>query len=883
MHSKNRITDPLFSLLGILLLSTCLLSGLQAQQPLLSPQAFHGYELGTRYTVTGNHFDYYKHLAENSPHVDHVEYGRSIQNRPLVSLFISSEENLRNKEVIRRRNARYTQVTERLSTEQLAEFVEDTPAILWIFIVDTDEEAGVEVLSEIAYELATKDDPLTRKIRDNLIVIFSPLTNPDSHARYVTWHQLYDVHGAANDPQAVENTPHWGMNTDGNAHGIDVNRDFGFFVTPEMSALGKAITEWRPHLILDVHSGPTTHFVPPYGPPYHDLWPEKAYQWWVDFAEETGRRFAERGWSLFSRSNFDGLANVGFGLSWGMLSTSVSTYLFETYGGRPGRTTSFIRTDGTLATMRMAMDRHALGAWTLMELAVDKREELLHDCYEMVVEGVEAASAGELQQVIIPAEGPSVDPTKVNRLVNRLMLQGIEVRQATDELNVVAKPLMNLHEPVDTIFAEGTFVIDFQQPQARLARALLDPTIDERNPQVWAPSWRKMPFYDVTWNILPYIFGVEAYGTATRADLPTTTRTLPAAVETDVRKAYAYAIPNGREANLKLITQLLQDGFKIRAFKNWFEYGGKRYPKGTFAILSLRNPESLHQRLNELNAYLHADIIPIDNPFTEKGVTFGDDQSLAPIPKPAVAIVADQPVPQDHVFGGIRTVLEDDFQFIFSPVMLSTINGGDLSNYTTVVLPHAGMDIRGGPGFNAGYNGKLQTDNLRTFVQNGGTLVAMHGACEIIAKDEVLGRGIDFKGWAEYTNGVILRAAFTEKENPGYLVDWRPGLTEVGKHLLASGYGDTTFAAPAAFPVLLEKSGDNVEVVAHYSADSSKLLLDGYMLPEDSPKLTGAPFMLVATVGKGKVVYFAADITFRGYWYGLNTMFLNSLLLGAVR
>ena len=75
------------------------------------------------------------------------------------------------------------------------------------------------------------------------------------------------------------------MNTDGNAYGIDVNRDFSFFVTPEMAALGKSMSDWRPHIQLDVHSGPTTHFIPPFSPPYHDLWPKKAYQWWEDVAK----------------------------------------------------------------------------------------------------------------------------------------------------------------------------------------------------------------------------------------------------------------------------------------------------------------------------------------------------------------------------------------------------------------------------------------------------------------------------------------------------------------------------------------------------------------------------------------------------------------------
>ena len=222
-----------------------------------SPADFHGYELGSRYTITAALYDYYRALGASSPRVEYVEYGRSIQGRPLPMLHISSERNLARRDEIQRRVRELTYRTEPLPEAELAAAVRDLPAIVWLFIVDTDEEAGVEVLQEVAYELAMQDGELVRRIRDNALVIVTPLTNPDSHARYVTWHGLYNIDGAATDPNAVENRAHWGMNTDGNALGIDVNRDFGWFVTPEMQALAREVVTWRPQVMLDIHSGPT--------------------------------------------------------------------------------------------------------------------------------------------------------------------------------------------------------------------------------------------------------------------------------------------------------------------------------------------------------------------------------------------------------------------------------------------------------------------------------------------------------------------------------------------------------------------------------------------------------------------------------------------------
>ena len=841
------------------------------------PAEFHGYALGTTYTITANHYEYYKELAK-SPRVQHVIYGQSIQHRPLVQLIVSSEINLARLEEIKANNRKLTRLNGPLPQSEKDALIKNTPAIIYIFIVDTDEEAGTEVLSEVAYDLATREDTAAKSVRDNLVVIFSPLTNPDAHARYVTWNGLYDVKGASIDQNAVENRAHWGMNTDGNAMGIDVNRDFSFFVTPEMSALGKAMMDWRPNLILDVHSGPNTHFIPPFSPPYHQLWPEKSYQWWVDVAEVAGKRFGEKGWSLFARNQFDGVTHVGFGLSWAMLGPSLSSFLFETFGGRPGRSTAFIRSDGTLATMRMAMDRHAEGTWSLMETAATKKAQLLDEVYQAQLKGVNDAGAGPVKQIIIPNQG---DPAKINRMIERLQLQDIEIQQAQADFTATINDYTGITKNAKRNFKKGDYLIDVKQPQARLVRALFDPTVDDGDPHTWVPAGRNMPFYDVTWNTFPLIFGVEAYYTGAPVVQNLQPATAPPVVNPSIPSAsYAYFLTSDKEANYKLVMRMAQEGYKWRVFKSWFRIGTTVYPKGTFAAISLRNPEHFYERLTQLVKEYGAEVHTASTPFTDGGVTFGDDERLAPIAQPKVAVVADWPVMQDHYFGGIRTVLERDYDFAFSPVMMETINRGDLSEYTAVVLPNAGLDIRGGPGFSKGYKGVLNTENLRKFVTGGGTLVVSHGAAEVIASDEVLGKGVTFEGFAEYSNGTILKGEFANMETiPTDMVRWQPGMNEVGKSLLANGYAGQVIGLPAAYPVVLKP--DNVkDVVLRYGTQKDQLLLDGFMLEEDKTKLAGAPYLLKTQVGKGHVIYFASSPTFRGYWYSLHKLFINSILFG---
>ncbi len=888
-------SKPLLSVVVLGLLAPAA-SGLRAQDAVPSPSEFHGYPLGSRYTITSALYDYYRALAQASPRVEYREYGTSVQGRPLPMLLVGTEEYLAREEEIRRGTRRIGGAEGPLPRSTLDELVRRTPAVVWIFIVDTDEEAGVEVLQEVAHDLATREDETARLVRNRVLTIFTPLTNPDSHARYVTWHKIYNVDGAATDPLAVENDAHWAMNTDGNAWGVDVNRDFGFFVTPEMGALGRQVTAWRPQFFLDVHSGPDVLFVPPFPRPFHPLWPDEAPRWWNAVAERANRAFGERGWSFSTRKDYEGVAGVGFGLSWGMLGPAGVSFLFENFGGRPGKTTAFVRSDGSVGTLRRAMDEHALGIWSLLETAAEEKRELQRDVHEKAARAMDDAGRGAVRTVVLPASGPGVDPEKTARLVDRLLLQEVEVRRAAAPFSQEVREFLDLGSAARAReFPAGTYVVDLVQPSARLARALLDPTLDFTNPRVEVPYDRKMPFYDAPWGNLPYLFGVPAYvsaqapprgeAVAGTPDLEGGVEWIPAGADGAAAPRpdlpYAWVLRPDREASWRTAVALMREGYGVRVFTSGARIGDTEIPKGSLTLLRSRNPEGLAERIASLADGEGAPVTAVGGPYTDAGIAFGDDARVAALPRPRIAVLADWPVTHDHTYGGIRSVLEGDFGVPFSPVMLGTLQGADLSAYTAVVLPHGGMSVRGGPNFGPGYADALDPGNLREYVVGGGTLIAVQGAAEFMAADPVLGVGIEVDGWAERTEAAVVGEFVTEPTPRDEVVPWRPGLEEIGVPLLAAGYPSPRFAAPASFPVLFrvpEEGG--ARVVARYGSETDGLVLDGFMMDQDRPILTGRPFMVVAEVGRGRVISFAEDPTFRGQWYGMNLLWLSALLVG---
>ncbi|MCE7958906.1 MAG: hypothetical protein DYH06_13375, partial [Acidobacteria bacterium ACB2] len=72
---------------------------------------------------------------------------------------------------------------------------------------------------------------------------------------------------------------------------------------------------------------------------------------------------------------------------------------------------------------------------------------------------------------------------------------------------------------------------------------------------------------------------------------------------------------------------------------------------------------------------------------------------------------------------------------------------------------------------------------------------------------------------------------------------------------------------------LPEASSNVVSVVARDP------LAAGFAWREALDRWAGAPLVQVESVGKGRVVSFAADPVFRGAWLGTQAVFLNAVLL----
>ena len=154
------------------------------------PKDVLGYHVGApgRLTYYADALRYYRALEAALPARVKVEtIGRSDENRELVVVWVSSDENMRNLQKNRDSLARIAD-PRGASPEQIKQLIATTrPHYHLIGGLHSGETGPSEMLMELVYRLATETSPLVRQIREHVIVSVTPVADPDGRDRNLDW------------------------------------------------------------------------------------------------------------------------------------------------------------------------------------------------------------------------------------------------------------------------------------------------------------------------------------------------------------------------------------------------------------------------------------------------------------------------------------------------------------------------------------------------------------------------------------------------------------------------------------------------------------------------------------------------------------------------
>ncbi|HJQ31025.1 MAG TPA: M14 metallopeptidase family protein [Pyrinomonadaceae bacterium] len=776
--------------------------------------------------------EYFKRLDAASDRVRVQTVGTSTLDRTLFAAFISSPENIRELD-------RYREIQRRLADPRLVRdeaerdrLVREGKTVVVINCsIHSTEIVASQMSMQLAYELAAARDADTREILDNTILILIPSPNPDGVDIVADWYRKsLGKPWEGTEPPEIYHA----------YAGHDDNRDWFMLNLRETRSLTRLLwKEWFPEIVYDVHQqGPysSRFFVPPfYDPPNPHIAPLLLREVGLIGHKIAADAEAAGFKGVITNALYDTWWHGGFRTapyyhnSIGILTEAASARLMtpvkvsreqlarSTTRGMPTALPESPLTNfpdpwpGGEWRPRDIMGLEMTAARSVLSLAAKYRERYLRNFYELGQRALDwpPRERDDVLAYVIPA-GQGRDEN-VAKLVTLLVEQGVEVFRMDAELHLTlmgsrGSVYNDMKQTPPAEWPLGSYLVFLRQPYRADVQALFERQI---YPDRLARGEPERP-YDVAGWTLPMQMGVEAYPVQSIREPESQRRLTPVRDEFGVRR------------DLGLDT-------------------GVPFRPGT---------------------------VVTDRPAVD--VTLLDPPIRNPIKRPVrLALYKSWTGSMDE---GWTRWLFDTFNVPYTSLRDADVRAGSLrSKFDVIVLPSMRMrEIVEGraketaPAEFTGGIGDGGVENLRRFVEEGGTLVCWDDSTELAIKrfDLPVRNALEgLKSSEFYCPGSVLRVE-VDTSQP-----------------LARGYtsqADVYFVDSVAFDVT---DPQRARVVARYAARKEDVLRSGWLLGAD--KLAGRAALVETTLGRGRVVLFGFRPQHRGQTWGTFPFIFNAVESGA--
>lgn len=890
--------------------------GVEFNRSIPTPESIIGFEVGARAVRYDALVEYLKALAAASDKVILTPYGTTHEGRKLYYLTITSRANQQRLDRIRTQNAKLSD-PRRLSEGEQKKLINNMPAVAWMdYSIHGDELSSTDAAVYVAYHLAAATDEATRKILDEVVVHINPLVNPDGRQRYLSY--LEQLTGAVSSPdyQSMQHQALWSRGR-GNHYLLDLNRDWPVHTQPEVRPLAAEILKWNPHLLIDSHEQnayDTYLFDPPREPVSIQL-SQTVLDWRKHFGREQAKAFNRYGWSYYTKEWYSDWGPM-YTNSWASLLGSVGLL----YEQARVNQASIKYPTGQVIGYRETVRHHIVSSLANLQTLRANRRRILSDFLADRRWAVDEDTDADI--FLLPVDE---DSARWGRLVKLIAEQGIEAQFAAEPFE--ARNVTDLwgERSEKKAFAKGTLVVKSKQPHRRLLHALFDfdPHMQESflvKERRELEHRRQSKIYDVTtWN-LPMTSGLECCRAKEISDVKLTSKPVlqKTATSKPAKSGYGYLIDFGDSDVYAVLVRLFEKRFFPRIANKPFEIAGRRYRPGTVLLRGNENPDSLYEILTEVQSQFGIGIFGVDSALSEQGPDLGG-QEFVLLAEPKVAIASQWPV-RTTSFGSVWYLLDNHIRLRCSPVNIQSVGRLDLRKYNVLILP----DARG--------LGRVveaeDVQKIRRWVEGGGTLICIGGSAAFAADKErglsavrlrrdVLDKLDEYKEaiqhekdaknvridaneiWAgpaaTEPNAACKKAKeqMSEKSSTKDDIDklkrtdkWRRIFSPKGtfvksvvdteqwlgfgldERLAVMFMGERTFMSkyPVFTPVRL--------------AEKEKLRLSGLLWPEARERIADSAFVTVEKVGRGQIILFATDPTFRCWLGAEQRLFFNAVLLG---
>ncbi|SEF73719.1 Zinc carboxypeptidase [Bryocella elongata] len=263
MLARRRSSLSVVTALGLAALALTPLMYAQKPRTITTPKQQFGHDIGDDYQLVNytQESEYLQKLAKESDRMKLVDIGLTAEGRHQYMAIISSPENIAKLDHYREINQKLV-LAKGLTDDQAKALAEEGRAIVWIDGgLHASETVGAQQLVETIYELNSKTDPETMRFLHDDIALCT-FVNPDGMELVSNWYMRNA------DPTKREmNVPRLWQKYIGH----DDNRDFYISNQAETTNVNRILARvWFPEIVYNHHqAGPagTVIFMPPFRDP----------------------------------------------------------------------------------------------------------------------------------------------------------------------------------------------------------------------------------------------------------------------------------------------------------------------------------------------------------------------------------------------------------------------------------------------------------------------------------------------------------------------------------------------------------------------------------------------------------------------------------------
>jgi Zinc carboxypeptidase len=540
-----------------------------------SPEKFLGRIMGAPGELLGTEktYAYARALAAASPRVRVFTIGRSEEGRDIIMIAIADEAGIRDLDRLKAATSALADPrrTDAAAAEKL--IAASRPVYYFNAALHSDETGSTEAMVELAYRLAVSEQPMIQRIREQLVVLINPISNPDGRDKMVDWFYRYLKGKTDRSTLPRQSPPYWSKYTF-----VDINRDTHQQTHETTKAVHRMFYDWHPTVVHDLHEGSplmmTWNGTGPYNPNIDPI----TYTEFLELSFHEVETLTAMGMPGVSTWNF-GEAFAHLYLDSVAMNHNSIGRGYETFGNgsaetearsvSPSATTMewyrpFPAPREVVWSARDNLNYQETGALASLDDTASRSKQMLRNFYKKGWDSWQKGLTQPPYAFLIPEN--QGDPARVAQMVARLMSQHIEVSPAAAAIQLK-----------DGTFPAGTFVVRLDQPYRNYA-------VDLLTPQHY-PKDGAAPYDDVSWE-LPAHYHLQAIPTADASirDAALTELTDPPhAVGSVTGTGAVYLLKDtGQESFLAARYRLAN--FEIRIAEREFKSGGATFPAGSWIL-----------------------------------------------------------------------------------------------------------------------------------------------------------------------------------------------------------------------------------------------------------------------------------------------------------